>query len=61
MAGKEDRLELHPIVADEEHKSQYSVLDNMMLRITGLEEPKNWKEALKEYMEESGGRMDGRN
>lgn len=61
MAGKEDRLELHPIVADEEHKSQYSVLDNMMLRITGLEEPKNWKEALKEYMEESGGRVDGRN
>ena len=33
----------------------------MMLRITGLEEPKNWKEALKEYMEESGGRVDGRN
>lgn len=33
----------------------YSVLDNMMLRLTGIEEPKEWKAALKEYLDETGG------
>lgn len=55
LAGKEDKLELRPIVAEDESRSQYSVLDNMMLRITGLAEPKDWKEALAEYIRETGG------
>ena len=33
----------------------YSVLDNMMLRLTGIEEPQDWKTALKEYLDETGG------
>ena len=33
----------------------YSVLDNMMLRLTGIPEPLDWKTALKEYLEETGG------
>ena len=36
-------------------KASYSVLDNMMLRLNGIEEPKEWQEALKEYLEERGG------
>lgn len=55
LAGKEDKLELRPIIAENDTHSQYSVLDNMMLRITGLEEPKDWREALEEYMNETGG------
>lgn len=27
----------------------------MMLRLTGIEEPKEWKTALKEYLDETGG------
>lgn len=56
LAGMEDRLELRPIMGKAGNRPQYSVLDNMMLRISGLLEPKNWKEALAEYiMEETGG------
>lgn len=55
LAGKEDRLELHPVMEEDGSRPQYSVLDNMMLRITGLKEPKHWKEALAEYLEETGG------
>jgi dTDP-4-dehydrorhamnose reductase len=29
---------------------KYSALDNMMLRISGMEEPIEWKSALKEYL-----------
>lgn len=55
LAGKEQDLELHPVMSEDENSSQYSVLDNMMIRITGLKEPKDWKLALAEYMEETGG------
>lgn len=45
------KLILKPVTGRE----TYSVLDNMMLRLNGIKEPKEWKTALKEYLEESGG------
>ena len=35
-----------------ENRPTYSVLDNLMLRISDMEEPLTWKEALKEYIKE---------
>lgn len=55
LAGKEEKLELHPVISEGENQSQYSVLDNMMLRITGLPVPKDWRETLAEYIRETGG------
>lgn len=55
LAGAEDKLELLPVAREEESRPGYSVLDNMMLRITGLSEPKDWREALAEYIRETGG------
>ncbi|MFQ8979260.1 MAG: hypothetical protein ACLR6I_00835 [Waltera sp.] len=37
------------------HPEKYSVLDNMMLRLTGIEEPSGWRETLASYMKETGG------
>lgn len=54
LTGLEDKLKLHPVM-EEGCRPQYSVLDNMMLRITGLPEPKDWREALAEYISETGG------
>ena len=54
-AGKADQMELHPILSKDELRPAYSVLDNMMMRLTGMEEPKEWKAALKEYLDETGG------
>ncbi len=34
------------------HRPKYSVMDNMMLRINGFSELRNYKEALREYLEE---------
>lgn len=34
-------------------RPSYSVLDNLMLRMCEIETPMDWKEALKEYMEEN--------
>jgi len=51
LTNNEDKLELLP-GADTEPK--YSVLDNMMIRISNIEEPAEWKSALKEYL--TGGR-----
>lgn len=47
-----DKLAIKPVAG----KASYSVLDNMMLRLNGIEEPKEWQTALKEYLEENGGR-----
>lgn len=52
LTHKENALSL-TIAADA--KEKYSVLDNMMLRITGLPEPQNWKQALAAYLAETGG------
>ena len=55
FSGNADKMEIHPIISRDATRPSYSVLDNMMLRLTGIEEPKEWKEALKEYLEETGG------
>lgn len=54
-SGKAGELDLYPVVIENSARPTYSVLDNMMLRLTGIEEPKEWKTALKEYLDETGG------
>ena len=54
-SGKAGALDLYPVVIEDSARPTYSVLDNMMLRLTGIEEPKDWKAALKEYLDETGG------
>lgn len=54
-SGKAGELDLYPVVTEDSARPTYSVLDNMMLRLTGIEEPKDWKAALKEYLDETGG------
>lgn len=54
-SGKAGELYLYPVVIEDSARPTYSVLDNMMLRLTGIEEPKEWKTALKEYLDETGG------
>ena len=54
-SGKAGELDLYPVVIEDSARPPYSVLDNMMLRLTGIEEPKDWKAALKEYLDETGG------
>ena len=54
-SGKAGELDLYPVVIEDSARPTYSVLDNMMLRLTGIEEPKDWKSALKEYLDETGG------
>ena len=51
-SGKAGELDLYPVVIEDSARPTYSVLDNMMLRLTGIEEPKDWKAALKEYLDE---------
>lgn len=46
----QDKLKLHPIRDEAAASGDYTVLDNMMLRLEGLEQPKPWREALKEYL-----------
>ena len=54
-AGKADQMQIHPILSKDKLRPAYSVLDNMMMRLTGMDEPKEWKAALKEYLDETGG------
>ena len=54
-SAKAGELDLYPVVIEDSARPTYSVLDNMMLRLTGIEEPKDWKAALKEYLDETGG------
>ena len=54
-SGKTGELDLYPVVIEDSARPTYSVLDNMMLRLTGIEEPKDWKAALKEYLDKTGG------
>ena len=50
-AHMEDKLELHPIrAADAGSTPSYTVLDNLMLRLDNLPQPRPWKEALNEYI-----------
>lgn len=54
-SGKSNEMEISPVLSKDEFRPAYSVLDNMMMRLTGMEEPKEWREALKAYLEETGG------
>lgn len=54
-SGKAGKLELNPVLSDNNHTPAYSVLDNLMLRLSGIEEPADWRTALKEYLTETGG------
>ena len=54
-AGKSDRLTLLSREAAEDLRPMYSVLNNMMLRLDHVYEPKHWKEALREYFDELEG------
>ena len=51
-SGKAGELDLYPVVIEDSARPTYSVLDNMMLRLTGIEEPKDWKEALADYIKD---------
>ena len=41
-------------VPGSELRPSYAVLDNLMLRISGIETPVSWQEALEDYMRENG-------
>lgn len=49
------KIRIHSYIDESDNRPKYSVLDNMMIRITGVEEPKDWKNALAEYLTETGG------
>ena len=53
--GNTGKIKLIPIDKTDVLRPDYCVLDNMMLRLTGMEEPAEWKTALKEYLDETGG------
>lgn len=55
LTGKD--VKLVPVIGGGSERPIYSVLDNMMLRISGMDEPKNWKDALAEFIKESGARL----
>ena len=44
-------LEINPTNGVASNRPAYTVLDNMMLRLDGVEEPKEWKIALHEYLD----------
>ena len=53
LTNNEDKITLEGYEDNSEHRPKYSVLDNMMIRITNIEEPTDWKTALKSYLEET--------
>ncbi len=50
LTHAEDKLKLHPIRDEAAASGDYTVLDNRMLRLEGLEQPKPWQEALADYL-----------
>ena len=50
LTNNEYKLELIPCDDMLDTRPRYSVLDNMMIRISNIEEPAEWKSALKEYL-----------
>ncbi|MGN0334109.1 MAG: dTDP-4-dehydrorhamnose reductase [Lachnospiraceae bacterium] len=55
LTDNEDKLTVEPFFDETCDRPNYSVLDNMMIRISGMKEPLEWREALKEYLNETGG------
>lgn len=55
LTGNTDNLTVEPFIDETNTRPRYSVLDNLMLRISGMEEPMEWREALAEYLKENGG------
>lgn len=55
LTNKEGQVKVEPYFDEANKRPSYSVLDNMMIRISGIEEPKEWKMALEEYLRETGG------
>lgn len=51
-------LEVIPNHSKQAHRSHYSVLDNMMLRLDGIGQPCDWKEALQHYLTHGGQTID---
>lgn len=54
-AGKSDQLTLLSREEAEDLRPMYSVLNNMMLRLDHVYEPKDWKVALQEYFDDLEG------
>lgn len=55
LTNNENKISIESSLDATDDRPKYSVLDNMMIRITGIEEPTDWKTALKEYLSETGG------
>lgn len=55
LTNNENKISIESSLDATDDRQKYSVLDNMMIRITGIEEPTDWKTALKEYLSETGG------
>lgn len=55
LTGNTDNLVVEPYIDESNNRPRYSVLDNLMLRISGMPQPKDWKDALAEYLKETGG------
>lgn len=51
LTGRDTKL--IPVIGHGNERPIYSVLDNMMLRISDMPEPMEWKAALKEFLQES--------
>ena len=50
LTNNEGKVELKSCDDMMDTTPKYSVLDNMMIRISKIEEPAEWKTALKEYL-----------
>jgi dTDP-4-dehydrorhamnose reductase len=53
LSGNADKLTVEPYIDESSNRPRYSVLDNLMLRISGIQQPKDWKDALTEYLNET--------
>lgn len=52
LSGQGNRLTLKPVTTPGTVRPVYTVLDNLMLRISGLQEPADWRDALRDYFAE---------
>jgi len=55
LTGNTDNLKVEPYIDESYNRPRYSVLDNLMLRISDMPQPKDWKDALAEYLQKNGG------